>query len=191
MRFILTVALLAAVSSVNAQLSGVLSGSSVPTFANITNSSGTPSQIPVGTFAPAASSAPATVPVTSAATIIQSAPITVITPAQQNATYELGQSINSTGVKVNNLGTCLVIDPTRTEKPWANSTQAYPQVYDEATYVCVDGNFLCPSTAPLRCQYACYTSTQYTCTNGTLQTVPHSGALNTTAIDHSLHALLQ
>ena len=33
------------------------------------------------------------------------------------------------------------------------------------------GNFLCPTTAPLRCQYACYTSTQYTCSNGQLSRV--------------------
>lgn len=90
--------------------------------------------------------------------------------SQANITYSVGQSISNANVS-NNLAICNVIDPTRIEAPWHDSNNAYPQVYDANKYVCVDGNFLCPTTAPLRCQYACYTSTQYYCENGQLYQV--------------------
>lgn len=92
----------------------------------------------------------------------------MISSSQSNNTAALGQLLNSTGIDVSNLSTCEVIDPTRAEAPWHNSTQAFPQVYDEKIYICLDGNCLCPTSAPNRCGYACYVKSQYTCNNGTL-----------------------
>ena len=94
--------------------------------------------------------------------------VTGVTPAQGNASSTLSQTINSGALNVSNLGVCLVIDPTRKEAPWHGSMSAFPQVYDANMYVCVDGNFLCPTTAPLRCMYACYSSSLYSCSNGML-----------------------
>lgn len=93
----------------------------------------------------------------------------LLTGSQITSVININNNINSSLIDINNLSICNVIDPTRIELPWHNSSSAYPQVYDANKYVCVDNNFLCPISAPLRCQYACYTSTQYTCNNNTLQ----------------------
>lgn len=50
---------------------------------------------------------------------------------------------------------CEVVDPTRLQKPWAGSTNPYPQCYDPTLYTC-SSNFLCPIDAPkIAGQYAC------------------------------------
>lgn len=50
---------------------------------------------------------------------------------------------------------CDVIDPSRAEMPWANSTQAFPQCYNPSMYTCA-GNFLCPVNAPkISGEYSC------------------------------------
>ena len=50
---------------------------------------------------------------------------------------------------------CPVSDPTRKEAPWAGSTNAFPQCYDPARYICAS-NFLCPIGSPkIAGQYAC------------------------------------
>lgn len=50
---------------------------------------------------------------------------------------------------------CEVIDPTRSEAPWHDSTKAWPQCYDPIHYTC-SSNFLCPIDAPkIHGQYRC------------------------------------
>jgi len=50
---------------------------------------------------------------------------------------------------------CAVSDPTRTEAPWAGSTNSFPQCYDPVRYTCAS-NFLCPIGSPkIPSQYAC------------------------------------
>ncbi|RPA71544.1 hypothetical protein BJ508DRAFT_315512 [Ascobolus immersus RN42] len=43
------------------------------------------------------------------------------------------------------------------------------QVYDKNSYVCANGNQLCPKAAPNACGKACFDSKHYWCKNGVLQ----------------------
>ena len=115
------------------------------------------------------------VPIAVSTTVVSTTtvPSTTVSPVTTSAPTN---NVTITSSLPHGLGVCNVVDPTRFENPWHGSTVSHPQVYDEATYVCVDGNFLCPSTAPLRCQYACYTSTQYYCENNQLYQTGHSSA---------------
>ena len=63
---------------------------------------------------------------------------------------------------------CQVLDPGRSELPWANSPCPHPQCYDPTLYNCLTppaspAQFLCPISAPLACGRACYSPYSYSC----------------------------
>lgn len=63
---------------------------------------------------------------------------------------------------------CNVLDPYRTEAPWANSSCPYYQCYSPDTHVCTNppsspASFLCPVSAPLACGRSCYSPYSYSC----------------------------
>jgi len=75
------------------------------------------------------------------------------------------------------LQSCDVIDPTRSEAPWANSMQAFPQCYNASIYTCAD-NFLCPIHSPkIPGNYACSAAA----TTSTAPTTPLSVRIHTPA----------
>lgn len=58
---------------------------------------------------------------------------------------------------------CCPKEPTPDPTPRCDS-----QPYDDNKYVCVDGKFLCPLSAPERCGEGCYASDKYACVDGHL-----------------------
>lgn len=105
---------------------------------------------------------PGLVSATAAPAIITSTIAPVETVAPSNVT--VGNSTVDTSSTGN---ICNVVNPSVT-----GSSVAVAVPYDPTAYVCVDGNFLCPTTAPLNCNGQCYTTAQFICgSDGTLSQV--------------------